>query len=130
MDQQRKNKEFIINYLTDISGVVKSRALAEKYMTDEILINQIEYFDAAFPAYEVFIHEILAEGNFVMVRARFRGTHKGDLAGIPATQKTVEYNFVIRYELENGKIKDHWLIADQMGLMEQLGVLPAATTTH
>jgi len=130
MDQQRKNKEFIINYLTDISGIVKTRALAEKYMTDQVLIGQIEYFDAAFPKYEVYINELIAEGNLVVVRARFKGTHKGDLGGIPPTHKTVEYNFVIRYEIENGKIINHWLIADQMSLMEQLGVVPAAAAAH
>jgi predicted ester cyclase len=130
MEQQQKNKAFIINYLTAISGIVKTRALAEKYMTDEVLIAQIEYFDTAFPGYEVFIDEMIAEGNLVVVRARFRGTHLADLSGIAPTHKTVEFNFVIRYEIADNKIVNHWLLADQMGLMEQLGVVPAAEAVH
>jgi predicted ester cyclase len=124
MQQLQKNKEFIINYLTAISGVIKTRALAEKYMTDEVLISQIEYFDAAFPGYEVFIEELTAEGNRVVVRARFRGTHLGDLGGITPTHKVAEFPFVIGYEIEENKIVRHWLLADQMVLMEYLGVVP------
>ena len=124
MDTMVNNKAFIINYLTAISGVSKTRAMAEQYMTDEVLISQIEYFDAAFPRYEVYIDEMIAEGNLVVVQARFKGTHLGDLAGIAPTHKTVEFPFVIRYEIEDNKIVNHWLLADQMVLMEQLGVVP------
>ena len=42
MDQQRKNKEFIINYLNAISGVEKPRVLLEKYIADEALMAHIE----------------------------------------------------------------------------------------
>jgi predicted ester cyclase len=126
MDQLQKNKEFIINYLTAISGIVKTRELAEKYMTDDVLISQIQYFDAAFPGYEVYIDEMIAEGNLVVVQARFKGIHQGNLAGIAPTHKTVDFPFVVRYKIENNKIVNHWLLADQMVLMEQLGVVPSA----
>ncbi len=54
MERQRKNKEFIINYLTAVSGVAKTTALLEKYITDEALIGHIEFFEAAFPMYDFF----------------------------------------------------------------------------
>jgi predicted ester cyclase len=131
MDQEQKNKEFIINYFNDLAtGVPKNRATLEKYMTDEALIGHIEFFEAAFPRYEVYIDEMTAEGNRVVVQARLKGTHLGDLGAIPATHKTVDFPFVIRYEIENGKIVSHWMLADQMGLMEQLGVIPAAEAVH
>jgi predicted ester cyclase len=130
MEQQQKNKEFIINYLTALSGISKTRALLEKYMTDEALIGHIEFFEAAFPLYEAYIDEITAEGNRVIVQARIKGTHLGDLSGIPPTHKTVDFPFVIRYEIEDDKIVSHWMLADQMALMEQLGVVPAAEAVH
>jgi len=130
MDQQQKNKQFIINYLTAISGVRKTRALAEKYTSDEVLINQIDVFDAAFPGYEVYINEMTAEDNRVVVQARFKGKHMGCIAGVPPTHKTVEFTFVIRYEIEDNKIVGYWLLADQMTLMEQLGVAPSTQATH
>jgi predicted ester cyclase len=130
MEQQQKNKEFIINYLNAIAGVPKTRALLEKYMTDEALIAHIEFFEAAFPGYEVYIDEMTAEGNRVIVQARIKGTHLGDLSGIQPTHKTVDFPFVIKYEIEDNKIVTHWMLADQMILMQQLGVVPSPEAVH
>ena len=131
MEQQNKNKEFIINYFNAMeSGVSKTRQFLEHYMTDEALIEHIEFFEAAFPGYNIYIDEMTAEGNRVIVQARLKGTHMGDLSGIPPTYKTVDFPFVIRYEIENNKIISHWMLADQMALMEQLGVIPAAAAAQ
>ena len=130
MEQQNKNKEFLINYLNAVSGVPKTRELLQQYMTDEALIGHIEFFEAAFPNYELFIDEMIAEGDRVIIKAHLTGTHMGDLSGIPPTYKTVNFPCVVAYEIENYKIISHWMLADQMSLMEQLGVVPAATTAH
>lgn len=126
MEQQRKNKEFVINYFNALCNAPKTRELMLKYMSDEALIGHIEFFEAAFPNYQVFIDEMTAEGDRVIVKARMKATHLGDLGGIPATYKTVDFPFVVAYEIENNMIISHWMIADQMALMEQLGVVPAA----
>ena len=130
MDQQRKNKEFIINYLTAVSGVEKSRTLLEKYITDEALISHIKVFEAAFPKYDLFIDEMTAEGKRIIIKARVNGTHLGDLGGIAPTYKAVDFPVIVAYEIENNKIISHWMLADQMKLMEQLGVIPAAAAAH
>ena len=123
MDNLKKNREFIIKYFNAMSGVAKTRELSEQYTTDENLIEHIEFFEGAFPRYEVFIEEIMTEGNKVLLLARLTGTHAGEFNGIPATGKSVDLPFAIRYMIENDKITDHWLIADQMLLLEQLGVM-------
>ncbi len=125
MEQQKKNKEFIIRYINALSGVTKTREVMEKYMTDEELLGHIIFFDAAFPKYEMFADEITAEGNRVVIRARFKGCHAGEFNGILPTNRNVEFPFVISYDIENGMIVHHWLIADSMALMEQLGVMNA-----
>ena len=130
MDQQRKNREFIINYFNAISGVEKPRELLEQYIDDEGLIGHIEYFEAAFPKYELFIDELTAENNRVVVTARIKAIHLGELSGIAATGKTVNFSFVIRYEIENNRIASSWMLADQMSLMEQLGVIPATAAAY
>lgn len=130
MEQHRKNKEFIINYLNAMRDLGPTKEVLEKYITDQALIGHIEYFEPAFPKYEVVADEITAEGNRVIVKARMKGTHLGDLGGISATYKSVDFPFVICYEIENEKIVSHWMIADQMSLMEQLGVIPAASAAH
>ncbi|MBC7889707.1 MAG: ester cyclase [Ferruginibacter sp.] len=123
MEQLQQNKEFIIRYFNAISGNSKPPLLLEEYTTDEELIGHIAFFEAAFPRYEIFADEMTAEGNRVVVRARFKGSHEGELNGILPTHRSVEFPFVISYQLEKGKIVHHWLIADQMSLMEQLGVM-------
>ena len=125
MSQQNKNKEFIIRYFNAISGVAKTREMLEEFTTDEQLMNHISFFDSVFPMYEMFADEITAEGNRVVVRARCKGCHKGELNGILPTHRMVDFPAVISYEIENGKIAHHWIIADQMMLMEQLGVMNA-----
>jgi hypothetical protein len=125
MTQQKGNKEFVIRYLNALSGVTKTREIMEEYLADEELINHIIFFDTVFPKYEMFADEITAEGNRVVVRARLKGCHKGEFNGMQPTNRNVEFPFFISYDIENGKIVHHWLIADQMMLMEQLGVMNA-----
>ncbi|MDB2606267.1 ester cyclase [Zobellia sp.] len=123
MDSLKKNREFIIKYFNAISGEVKTRELCEKYMQDEKLIEHIQFFETAFPKYELFIEEMVTEGNKVIIQGRATGIHKGEFNGIPLTGRKMDLPFVIRYTLENQMIIDMWLMADQMILMEQLGVI-------
>ena len=125
MEQTQKNKEFIINYFNALSNIEKTPELLSKFMTDQGLIDRILFFDGVFPNYSVIADEITAEGNRVVVRARLKGKHEGSLNGIPPTYKDVEFPFAIGYEIENNIIIHHWLIADQMMLMEQLGIVNA-----
>jgi len=122
MDSIKKNKEFIMTYYNAISGVLKPIELCERFIAEQRLIDNIQFWDGVFPKYELFADEIIAEGNRVVVRARMTGRHEGILHGIPPTFKTIDLPFVIGYEVENGKIVHHWLFADQVLLMEQLGV--------
>lgn len=81
--------------------------------------------DAAFPDQQTTIEDVIAEGDKVVVRATFKGTHQGELIGIPPTGRTVILPWISILRLANGKIVEHWYQDDQMGLMQQLGVLPA-----
>lgn len=117
-----QNKEFILEYFNAISGVEKTPELVGKYTSDQALIEHIAFFDGVFPKYELFADEITAEANRVIVRARMTGKHEGELRGIPPTYRSVDFPFAIGYEIDNGKIVSHWLIADQMHLLELLGI--------
>lgn len=128
MNDLKKNREFIIRYYNTISGTEKTRELCEQFMDDEKLIQHIQFFDRAFPKYELFIEEMITEGNKVIVQGRATGTHLGEYKGIPPTGGKMDLPFVIRYVIENEKITDMWLMADQMILMEQLGVISSQTT--
>jgi predicted ester cyclase len=123
MEQTEKNKTFILDYFNALRNTTKSEVV-RNFIDDEELIEHINFFESAFPKYELFADEIVAEGNLVVVKARFKGTHQGDFHGIAPTYKTVDFPFVIRYEIKNKKIVTHWMIADQASLLQQLGVKP------
>ena len=116
-----KNKDFVLEYFAAISGKDKTSDTLDKYMVDVVLRDHILFFETIFPKYELIADEITAESNRVVVLARFKGKHEGDFNGIPATYKNVNFKFSIGYIMEKGLIVDHWMIADQATLMEQLG---------
>ncbi|NRB52325.1 MAG: ester cyclase [Saprospiraceae bacterium] len=122
MVQENENKKFVLKYFKAISHVEKTEKLCDEFMTDQNLKEHIIFFDSIFPGYELIAEEMMSEGNRVMVRARIKGIHKGNFNGIHPTNKKVDFPFVINYTIENEKITQHWMIADQMILMEQLGV--------
>lgn len=122
MNQAIQNKAFLLEYYNAVSGVKKTSELLAHYITDQALIDHITFFDGAFPKYEIFADELTAEGNRVVVRARFRGRHEGEWNGIPPSHRPVEFTFIIGYEILHRKIVSQWLIADQLTLLEQLGV--------
>ena len=122
MEQLKKNKEFIVEYFNALSGVDKTRQLISKYVDDEHLIEHILFFESVFPKYELIADEITSEDNRVVIYARFQGKHLGELNGVPPTFKTVELPLAVGYKIEKNKIISHWLVINQMLLMEQLGV--------
>jgi predicted ester cyclase len=123
MEQSNKNKQFFDEYMTALKGAdKKTRKLLSLYITDGHLIDHILFFESAFPRYELIADEITCEDNRLVLYGRFKGTHLGELNGIPPTSKTVELPVAVGYKIENNKIVDHWLVINQMALMEQLGV--------
>jgi steroid delta-isomerase-like uncharacterized protein len=81
-------------------------------------------FTSAFPDIEVTIEDQIAEGDKVVTRWTATGTHTGELMGIPATGKQVKMAGIDITRFSNGKNVEHWGQFDQMGLMQQLGVIP------
>jgi predicted ester cyclase len=121
-----ENTALITAYFEAISGNEKPTELQEEYIadSDQALKDHIDMFEAAFPLYELIAEDMIAEGDEVAVRATFRGTHLGAFAGIPATEREVEIPVFLIYRIEDGLIAEHWMQADVMGLMQQLGALP------
>ncbi len=79
---------------------------------------------SAFPDMHWNVEEQIAEGEKVMTRFEWTGTHRGPFAGIPATGRPVKVWGMVVDRFEAGKIKDTRIIMDTMGLMMQLGVIP------
>ena len=94
-------------------------------------INGIEGFkqflgiyNSAIPDSTVTFDSILAEGDRVAARLTYRGTHSGALMGIPPSNKTIQITSINILRLVNGKAVEQWAVTDDLGLMQQIGVIP------
>jgi steroid delta-isomerase-like uncharacterized protein len=82
-------------------------------------------FFAAFPDMHITIEDLVAEGDKVVARQSARGTHQGELMGIPPTGKQITITGMFAFRFENGRMVEQWELFDQMSMMQQLGVLPS-----
>jgi steroid delta-isomerase-like uncharacterized protein len=83
-------------------------------------------FQSGFPGQNTNTDDILAEGDKVAARFTFRGTHQGAFQGIPPTGKLVTMTGMAIWRLANGKIAEHWVETDGLGMLQQLGAIPPA----
>lgn len=81
-------------------------------------------FMSAFPDTQMTIEDQIAEGDKVLTRWTATGTHTGELMGIPATGKQVTVTGLDLSRIAGGKVVEAWGQFDQMGMMQQLGVVP------
>lgn len=89
----------------------------------------VQYFQmliAAFPDMRMDVVDVVASGDKAVARVRVTGTHKGEFLGIPATGKsaTIDLIDITRFG-DDGLALEHWGVADQLSLLQQLGAIPA-----
>jgi steroid delta-isomerase-like uncharacterized protein len=90
---------------------------------------------ATFPDIRLDMVHMLADGDWIVERGTFSGAHGGVgklpvngglLVGVPPTNKTFRVQHIHMYRIGNGKIVDHYANRDDVGMMQQLGLLPAS----
>ena len=121
------SKQLVERYLRAISGQVKTPDLVARYVSDPHLAEHIHQVEAAFPGYELAVEQLIAEGDLVAMRGTFRGVHRGEFAGIPATGRPVAAPLMISYRIADGRIAEHWLQFDGGSVVAQLSAPAAAT---
>ena len=84
----------------------------------------------AFPDARSTVAEQVAENDKVVTRWRARGTHRGALGPIPSTGRVFEMDGITIERIAGGKIAEVWVARDELGLLSQLGVLPAPEATN
>jgi predicted ester cyclase len=82
-------------------------------------------FHSAFPDLQIEIEDTLAEGDKVACRFRIRGTNTGPFQGMPPTGRSINVTATGIFRVVGGKATDNWVNLDALGLMQQLGVVPA-----
>jgi steroid delta-isomerase-like uncharacterized protein len=81
-------------------------------------------YRAAFPDVQSTIEDLVAHDDLVVARATTRGTNQGGFMGFPATGRSVAVAGIDMFRLKDGKIVEQWLNRDDLGLLQQLGVIP------
>lgn len=85
----------------------------------------IGMYVTAFPDLHLTVEDMITEGDKVASRLSISGTQQGAFMGIPPTGKHMTSTGIDIIRIADGKFVEHWLEADNLGLLQQLGVIPA-----
>ena len=145
--RQERNKAVVLRYMArheqsdDEAAVVARETLAPGYKSlrggvsnlgnnarDQGFPSAGRNLRGAIPDRHDIIEDIIADGDMVGLLFRLTGTHRGNLLGIPATGKTIDILEAGIFKLADSKITEGWFMADEAGLLMQLGArLPLRT---
>jgi predicted ester cyclase len=84
----------------------------------------------AFPDARVTVEDQIAEGDKVVDRWTATGTPTGDLMGVPPTGRRIEVSGITISRFAGGKIVEDWYQGDDLGMMQQLGVIPSGEASE
>jgi predicted ester cyclase len=140
--QAALNKEIVRRFIDEYQTGADDEAFAELLHPDVVdhsrppgiaagaegVRRQFDGFRAGLPDFRATILHMVAEGDLVVTHKAFRGTHAGDLMGTPPTGREVEILVIDIVRVEGGRIVEHWNVVDRLGLLQQLGAMPAPET--
>ena len=133
-----ENKAIIRRFIDEVINE-RNAAAADKFLADDYVDHGLppelppgregfkqfmQMIFTAFPDTHYENHDMIAEGEKIVSRGTWTGTHKGEFMGIAATGKKVEVQEVHIARMVGGKMAEHWESVDQLGMMRQLGVIP------
>ena len=84
----------------------------------------IAMFRTAFPDLQCTVEDEIREGDKFSAHWTMRGTHKGLFLGNPPTGKPILVQGIIFARIENDQLVEDWTLVDQMGILQQLGLIP------
>lgn len=93
--------------------------------SEKDLEQLIGMYRTGVPDLDIKIQHIVAEGDWVVTRVTAKGTHTGELAGIPATGMPLDFTAIDIFQMAGGKVVESWHNVDDLGLLQQIGVVPS-----
>lgn len=128
-------RRFIDEFQTKGDVAVAEELLAEDFVdrtpfgptpgTKEGVIQLFAMLRGAFSDLRADVQDMLVDGDKVITRKTFHGTHDGDFMGLGPTGKTVTWDVIDIVRHRDGKLVEHWNVVDAYGLMLQLGAIPS-----
>jgi len=116
--------------LTTLAGLVDVDVVDHQPLVGEEsgltgMRSMFALYRTAFPDWRVAIEDVITEGDKVVVRSAWRGTHNGPFLGIPPTDETFTASAIDIVRVADGRIVERWSEVNLLGILQQLGVLPA-----
>ena len=132
-EQFRRTYEEVLNQ-GDVSGVeeliapafINHEAPPGRDRGPESMRGLATMLRTAFPDLRFEIHELVAEGDIVAGLLTMSGTHDGPLMGMPPTGRSVRQDHMHFVRYKDGKAVEHWGVRDDLGMMEQMGLMSAS----
>ena len=133
-----KNKAIVRRFMEEVMNK-KNLAAIDEFISDDMVDHNpapgtasglegvkqtLGMFVSAFPDLRIGVEDLISEGDTVVMRVTTRGTHKGEFMGIAATGKQVEISEIHIVRVAGDKMVEHWGNSDDLGMMQQLGVIP------
>jgi steroid delta-isomerase-like uncharacterized protein len=135
-----ENKAIILRYLDEAWEKGDWQAAEEVVAEDVVFHDQVREGDlppgreglrvamervrAGMPDFTMDVHEVVAEGDIVVIRWSSTGTHTGDFSGMPPTGRVGTLYAISMVRMKDGRIVEGWQETDRLGLAQQLGMVP------
>ncbi len=87
--------------------------------------GSIRSLRTAFPDLHLTFEDVVADGDLVWARISATGTHEGPFMGAPATGRPIRVDVIDIVRLNEGRIVEHWGVADRLSVAQQVGIVPA-----
>jgi steroid delta-isomerase-like uncharacterized protein len=124
-DVWNKRKLELVSDLISPSHALHDNNSSGSSVGPEAYKAQMAVFLAAFPDLRFTVEDTVAEKDKVAASWTISGTHKGEFWGVRPTNKKVSLDGITIHHISNGKIIDSYISSDTVGLMRQLGLVPA-----
>jgi len=119
----------VVNEIISPSHALHDNNAPGSSIGPEAYKRTVTRFLTGFPDLRFSIEDVVAEEEKLAVSWNFSGTHKGKYMGISATNTKVSVDGITIHHIVNGKIMDSYVNWDALGMMQQLGAVPAMEKT-
>jgi steroid delta-isomerase-like uncharacterized protein len=114
----------VVDELVDESYVGHDPSLPGPLDGPQGFKDNVSMFRAAYSDARITVDDQIAEGDTVASRWTGRGTHDGELMGVPASGKQVTVSGIVVSRVANGKVVEEWTNWDTLGMLQQIGAVP------
>jgi len=115
----------VVDELVDAGYVGYDPSLPEPLRGPQGFKDNVSMFRSGFSDARITVDDQIAEGDTVASRWTGRGTHDGELMGVPPSGKQVTVSGLVVSRVANGKVVEEWVNWDTLGMLQQIGAVPA-----